>query len=208
MRKLLLWALILALLMMGGCKGEKKEYQDPYDREAAIEYAYRYAVQRNPEYADFQNNCTNYISQILVAGGKEMDEPIAPRKDHRITYHNQKNRWFSASMASEPERWREFSVSTSFCRTGDFVDYWSGVRGMEISRYKNNIVGLKALYKEAREGDVILLYKDGKVLHLCLLVAKRDFKLLVNANTNDYYEHNIMAISPQNYPEIGLMKME
>ena len=207
MRKILLWMLIFALLAMSGCKAEKKDYADGYDREAAIAYAYQYAKKRNPEYADFQNNCTNYISQILVAGGKQMDESIPPKEDERVVYHSAKTGWFSASMATEPDRWREISVSTPFCRTGDFVEYWTKVRGMELSCYKNNIVGLKELYKEATPGDVIVLYHEGKVLHLCFLVVKEDLQLLVNANTNDYYEYNIMAISPQNYDEIGLMKI-
>lgn len=210
MRKAISWLFLLSFIMVSGCsKAEKKEYQDPYDPKAAIAYADQYARVRNPEYADFQTNCTNYISQILVAGGKQMDEPIPPEKDVRITYHDEGDLWFSDSIETEPARWREFSVSTSFCRSSDFVEYWTKVRGMELTHYSNNVVGLKSLYKEAKEGDVIVLYDpDGGIAHLCFLVEKKAQRLLVNANTNDYYKHNIMAISPQSYPELALMKIK
>lgn len=209
MRRILLWLLLFALLPLSGCRAKTKEYNDPYNRSAAVAYADRYAKQRNPDYADFQNNCTNYISQVLVAGGKKMDAPIQPKKDQRISYHGQRSGWFSTYIESEPERWREFSVSTPFCRTDDFVDYWTNTRGMSLNRYNNNVGGLKKLYQEAEIGDVVILYgPDGGVAHLCVLVVKEGLQLLVNANTNDYYHYNIMKISPQAYPEIGLMQME
>lgn len=43
----------------------------PYDREAALAYADRWALSRNPAYLDFSNlggDCTNFISQCLYAG--------------------------------------------------------------------------------------------------------------------------------------------
>ena len=48
----------------------------PFDREMAIEYAKRWALDRNPKYFNFEDiggDCTNYISQILFAGGCKMD---------------------------------------------------------------------------------------------------------------------------------------
>jgi len=44
----------------------------PYDRSAAVCYANRYAFKRNPRFYDFTNlggNCTNFVSQCLLAGG-------------------------------------------------------------------------------------------------------------------------------------------
>ncbi len=210
MRKLFLWFLLLSLLLQAGCsKAAPKTYKDPYNPAAAVAYSYQYATTRNPDYANFQTNCTNYISQALVAGGKEMDAPIAPKKDVRITYHDQKDQWFSAYIETEPARWREFSVSTPFCRTPDFVRYWTRTRGMALNQYANNVSGLRELYRQAEPGDIIVLYNPkGEIVHLCLLAVKKELRLLVNANTNDYYERNIMEISPITYPRIGLLEME
>lgn len=49
----------------------------PYDREAAVEYAHRWAYRRNPRYLDFSNlggDCTNFASQCLYAGAGVMNE--------------------------------------------------------------------------------------------------------------------------------------
>lgn len=201
--------LLSAALFLCGCGGEKTEYNDPYNPQAAIEYSYKYIEQRNPDYANFDSNCTNYISQILIAGGKQTDEAIAPKENVRITYHNDPDRWFSCFIETKPERWREFSVSTSFCRTDSFVKYWTEVRGMKLSNYVNSMDGMLKLYENADEGDVILLYDgEGNVVHLCLLAVKNENQLLVNANTLDYREHNILLISAEAYPKIGLLEME
>ena len=48
-----------------------------FDVENAIKYARRWALDRNPEYLDFDElggDCTNYVSQILSAGGCPMDK--------------------------------------------------------------------------------------------------------------------------------------
>ena len=47
-----------------------------YDREAAVEYAHRWAYFRNPQYYDFQNiggDCTNFASQCVYAGSGVMN---------------------------------------------------------------------------------------------------------------------------------------
>ena len=47
-----------------------------YDREAALRYAHRWAYERNPEYYDFDGlggDCTNFVSQVLAAGGAEQN---------------------------------------------------------------------------------------------------------------------------------------
>ena len=48
----------------------------PYDRQAAVRYASRWAYGRNPAYADFDalgGDCTNFASQCLYAGAGVMD---------------------------------------------------------------------------------------------------------------------------------------
>ncbi len=43
----------------------------PYDREAAVRYAHRWAYGRNPKYYDYEEiggDCTNFASQCLYAG--------------------------------------------------------------------------------------------------------------------------------------------
>ncbi len=48
----------------------------PYKRDAAVEYARRWALSRNPLYYDFENiggDCTNFACQCLLAGAGVMN---------------------------------------------------------------------------------------------------------------------------------------
>lgn len=48
----------------------------PYNRERAVEYARKWALSRNPLFYDFTGgggNCTNFVSQCLLAGSLVMD---------------------------------------------------------------------------------------------------------------------------------------
>lgn len=54
--------------------GPKPKYH--YDRNAAVAYAHKWALDRNKAYYDFSNlggDCTNFVSQCLYAGCKRMD---------------------------------------------------------------------------------------------------------------------------------------
>ncbi|MBQ8635190.1 amidase domain-containing protein [bacterium] len=47
-----------------------------YNREKAVEYARKYALEYNPKYFHFNGiggDCTNFISQCLLAGGGKMN---------------------------------------------------------------------------------------------------------------------------------------
>ena len=48
----------------------------PYDREVAVSYARRWALDRNPAYYDFElvgGDCTNFASQCIYAGARTMN---------------------------------------------------------------------------------------------------------------------------------------
>ena len=48
----------------------------PYDREAAVSYAHRWAFSRNPDYYNYENiggDCTNFVSQCIFSGSGVMN---------------------------------------------------------------------------------------------------------------------------------------
>ncbi|MBA1335749.1 MAG: hypothetical protein HPY66_1376 [Firmicutes bacterium] len=72
-------------------EGDSKSRIHAYDREAAVRYAHRWALGRNPRYYDFEDlggDCTNFCSQVVHAGGCPMNE----RKWTGWYYHSLNNR--------------------------------------------------------------------------------------------------------------------
>lgn len=49
-----------------------RDFRVTYDRHKAVHYAERWWNTRNPAYIKFKDDCTNYISQCLAAGGFPM----------------------------------------------------------------------------------------------------------------------------------------
>ena len=56
-------------------------------RKQAVDYALAYGNSRNPEYNSYDNNCANFVSQCLIAGGMQMDaewwyvnRPVRPNR--------------------------------------------------------------------------------------------------------------------------------
>jgi len=48
----------------------------PYNRKAAVDYANKWALSRNPNFYDYSQlggDCTNFASQVLLAGGASMN---------------------------------------------------------------------------------------------------------------------------------------
>lgn len=52
----------------------------PYNREIAVNYAIKWAMRRNPAFYDYSKlggDCTNFASQVLLAGGAGMNyQPV------------------------------------------------------------------------------------------------------------------------------------
>ena len=59
-----------------GLKGCEPMREKPYDRAAAVAYARRWAMGRNPAYYDFERlggDCTSFASQCIYAGAGTMN---------------------------------------------------------------------------------------------------------------------------------------
>lgn len=102
----------------------------PYNRQAAVAYAHKWAFSRNPAYYDFSEmggDCTNFASQCLYAGTGVMN--FTP--DYGWFYINVNNR--APAWTGVPYFWDFMTrglasdgpfgvpVSPEFLRPGDFV---------------------------------------------------------------------------------------
>jgi len=102
----------------------------PYNRRAAVRYAQKWALARNPAYYDFSEiggDCTNFASQCLYAGTGVMN--FTP--EFGWYYINPENRapawtgvpYFWNFMTRDTPTAGPFGVATTseFMRPGDFV---------------------------------------------------------------------------------------
>ncbi|KZX21090.1 amidase domain-containing protein [Rathayibacter tanaceti] len=98
-------------------------------RDAIVDYALKYAMQRNPNYKTMDDDCTNFVSQALVAGGWK--QVYGAQDDERAWFGNNVFESRTWSTAQPMFDWGfhtagNFKYVTSFT-PGDITFWvWSG----------------------------------------------------------------------------------
>ncbi len=129
-----------------------------YDRAAAVAYARRWALSRNPAYYDFEHiggDCTNFASQCLYAGAGVMNP--------------------TPTMG-----WYYYSVNNR-------APAWSGVEQLHRFLVNNRSVGPFAREverDEAAAGDIVQLARGGDFYHSPVITATAP-TILVAAHSYD-----------------------
>ncbi|WP_059102872.1 amidase domain-containing protein [Shouchella shacheensis] len=153
---------------------EVRENQDSsgYNRREAVRYAERWWNDYNPDFPQFEDNCTNYISQCLHAGGAPMTGQGS----------RDKGWWYSGRSWS-------FSWATAHSLRWYLSGAKTGLRGEEREHAE-----------QLMPGDVICydFNGDGRFDHNTIVVAKdRANEPLVNAQTvNSRMRHWAYTDSP------------
>lgn len=131
----------------------------PYNREAAVAYARRWAMSRNPAYYDFEKiggDCTNFASQCIYAGAQVMNYTSVMGWYYRSSY--------------------------------DRAPSWSGVEYLYNFLINNNSVGPYARVVselEVNPGDIVQLGSaDGYFYHSPVITSTNP-TILVAAHTFD-----------------------
>ncbi len=189
------------------CLVTDKNPTDGYDVIKAVEYARKYALQANPAYPVFENNCTNFVSQCLVAGGISMEGSKEVSTSKRLTVSGGKKDWFSTAETKE-NGMPHYGTSSNFINTDDFISYITEVRGYPLSSYENTYDGKLSCYEAMASGDVIILYaSDGTVAHLGLITGIGDMNAYYCGNTTGRLDFCIFTANPAAYPRLGIIHM-
>ena len=133
--------------------------EKPYIRERAVEYARKYALTRNPLFPTFAGiggNCTNFVSQCVLAGSCVMNfTPVFG--------------WYYLSLNRRSASW----TGVDF-----FYDFMT--QNTEVGPYGSEI-GLE----DAKIGDVIQLSNGQNYYHSLIISEIADGEIYICANSND-----------------------
>lgn len=82
-----------------------------YDGQAAANYAMRWYKARNPNYESFGNDCTNFVSQAMKAGGMKfmrsggVDDPSPGAPAYLDHFKKGDGSWWSARLPNQANGW-------------------------------------------------------------------------------------------------------
>lgn len=132
----------------------------PYLPSKAIAYAERWALGRNPNYLDFEKlggDCTNFVSQCLLAGCGVMNEtPLWG--------------WYYHDAAHRAPAWTGVTYLHRFLTE----NRGSGPYGALVS------------LAQVQPGDVAQLsFSSGRYTHTALVVARKGEEIYLAAHTHD-----------------------
>ena len=145
-----------------------------YDRYRAVEYAKRWAFDRNPLFDNFAGiggDCTNFVSQAVYAGSCVMNEtPIFG--------------WYFKSLSDRAPAWTGVEA---------FYDFMTGGGDFAPVTLREGPFGYATGREYAQLGDVIQLADEGGDFYHTLLITGfgEGGELLVTAHTNDALDRPI-----------------
>ncbi len=149
----------------------------PYDRERAVEYARRWALSRNPLFFDFTGgggNCTNFVSQSLLAGSLIMDT-------------TETFGWYYIDVNNRAPAW-----------TGvrEFYEYICGLSDFAPKKERQGPFGVEVDRELLEIGDVVQLGNmRGEFYHSLLVSGFRGDDILICAQSNDALDRPLSTYS-------------
>lgn len=158
-----------------------------YNRVRAVQYAKRWALERNPLFINFAGqggDCTSFVSQCILAGCCTMN-------------FTQDFGWYYITSDDRAPAWSSVEFLYDFL-TGDpiFIAENGGIGpfGVEVSD------------ENALEGDVVQLADEsGDFYHTLIITGFRNGNTLVSAHTNDALDK---PLNTYNYSTLRYIHIE
>lgn len=143
-----------------------------YNRERAVEYAKNWALSRNPLFNDYTRiggNCTNFVSQCLLAGSCIMDysEPFG---------------WFYINDAERAPAW----TGVEF-----LYNYLVGAGGYNDTASRPGPFGREVNPSQTQIGDVVQLSRMGDFYHTLIITGYEPRNILVSAQSDDALDRRL-----------------
>ncbi len=143
-----------------------------YYRENAVAYARRWALDRNPLFPDFTGrggDCTNFVSQCLLAGACTMD--------YTPTFG-----WYYISEGDRAPAWAGVEY---------LYDFLVGEGDFPPNTDRPGPYGRQVPIGRAQPGDVIQLARGGDYYHTLLVSGLEGSEILVAAHADDTLDRRL-----------------
>ena len=161
-----------------------------YNPSAAINYARNHAENPNRnDYPYFSNaDCTNFVSQCVVAGGMGMNG--APKQ---VGHENTTDKWY-CSLFSEWHgnyEYVDYGYSTSWSVAGDFYAYWHNRSASSGAAYSSSDV-----LASTSAGSVVQLVspQTGAIYHSIILTSNSGRTATYCGHSYNRYDQNFSTI--------------
>lgn len=147
-----------------------------YNRTAVYEYAKKWAYGRNPKYYNYDNiggDCTNFISQCIFAGCKQMN-------------YDKNKGWYYITANNKSPSWTGVQLLYNFL----------------ISNKGPGPTGITSRIDQLQIGDVIQLSFNGTTFSHSLIVVQngnQTYNTYVAAHTFDVFHKKLADYSFEDY---------
>ena len=145
-----------------------------YNRENAVAYAKRWALLRNPLFTDYTRlggNCTNFVSQAILAGSCAMD-------------YSSPFGWYYVADGDRAPAW----TGVEF-----FYNFLVGAGGYPPTNQRQGPFGREVLASQTEIGDVVQLARSGDFYHTLIITGYAPRDILVSAQSDDALDRRLSS---------------
>jgi RHS repeat-associated protein len=169
-----------------------------YDRNAAIAYADHWWDNRNPDFYSYSQNCANFASQLLLAGGICMS-------DEWYSYQLEKKSWWGINPVNWfiPSRRYNWDIGEPWRLANNHFQYFSNpengyINGVAISLTSRDIIGSVVEAYRVQPGDLLYwINSDGRATHVGMISAVSFDNIYFTANTGERFDHQLSLDSDE-----------
>lgn len=158
MKSIFLSLITLSILLSSPAHADSAR-KSSWGKNSAKNYAIKYAINNNPAYITFANDCTNFVSQILRAGGW---------KDTKTRVSTQDSSWYYTNGKTYSQTWSTSHGLRNRLKNG----YEKGAT--QLSR---SFMGIGGSYLNSKVdiGDIVFADwgGDGRFDHAMSVVSKK-----------------------------------
>ncbi|MCI5852604.1 MAG: amidase domain-containing protein [Clostridiales bacterium] len=154
-------------------------YATEYSVNKSVAYAQKWAKNYNDkQYKRINDDCTNFVSQCVVAGGKRF---VAPSKVDVTFYEwlkgykytNASNMWYHKKYPIKKFGISKdiYCYSTSFTFVDSFYNYWKKQKGCCVYEGYSGCKKGSKFQKDIKKGDIIQMYDKNEGWHHSMIVT-------------------------------------